>query len=193
MPRVVCGAAGSFASFMETQMRIILNLTQHTATAEQIAQGVMEFPSKPRYGGRGQIKRSDLTRLLTLEENILGETWRVLDVAQRIALGVAVVKWNAGWIGFPSDYKFKKGEFCAMIGGAPVLMPPLELALRHYDIIPLYAFSNPESEEKAEDGVVKKIAVFRHLGFAEGQVPNTVVDDVLQKGRGGRGKIGRAA
>lgn len=54
----------------------------------------------------------------------------------------------------------------AMIGGAPYLMAPLEIALRDVGIRPLYAFSVRASVEKTRpDGSVEKINVFKHGGF----------------------------
>jgi len=55
-----------------------------------------------------------------------------------------------------------------MIGGAPFLMSALEDALVIAGITPLYAFSVRESVEAEQaDGSVRKVAVFRHLGFVE--------------------------
>jgi len=55
-----------------------------------------------------------------------------------------------------------------MIGGAPYLMGALEKALRESGFTPVYAFSKRESVEQPQpDGSVKKIQVFRHLGFVE--------------------------
>ncbi len=56
----------------------------------------------------------------------------------------------------------------AMIGGAPYLMSALETALIKRGIKPLYAFSKRESvDEPQPDGSIKKVAVFRHIGFIE--------------------------
>jgi hypothetical protein len=55
-----------------------------------------------------------------------------------------------------------------MLGGAPYLMGALEKAVRECGFTPVYAFSKRESEEIPQpDGSVRKIAVFRHLGFVE--------------------------
>lgn len=60
------------------------------------------------------------------------------------------------------------GCFYAMIGGAPYLMGPLEAALHTRSITPLYAFSQRESvEETLADGSVRKVNVFKHVGFIE--------------------------
>ena len=53
----------------------------------------------------------------------------------------------------------------AMIGGAGYLMSALEDALRAFPSIePLHAFTR---REVVEEGLVKKTAVFRHVGFVE--------------------------
>lgn len=45
-------------------------------------------------------------------------------------------------------------------------MSTLEKALQYTGITPVYAFSKRESkEEKLPDGSVKKINVFKHVGF----------------------------
>jgi len=54
----------------------------------------------------------------------------------------------------------------AMIGGAAYLMLYLDPVLRVLDIEPVYAFSKRESaEELQDDGSVRKVSIFRHLGF----------------------------
>ncbi len=54
----------------------------------------------------------------------------------------------------------------AMIGGAPYLMAPLERELLANGVKPMYAFSIRESvEHVGSDGSVKKVSVFRHVGF----------------------------
>lgn len=60
------------------------------------------------------------------------------------------------------------GADSAMIGGAPYLMGPLEVALRVAGVRPLYAFSVRESvETTGADGKVTKTATFRHAGWVE--------------------------
>jgi hypothetical protein len=61
-----------------------------------------------------------------------------------------------------------EGEEAAMIGGAPYLMGPLEVALKAVGVKPLYAFTMRQSVEEAQpDGTVKKTQVFKHTGFVE--------------------------
>lgn len=121
---------------------MILNLTQHRATPEQIAAGVVDL---------SDADRASLARALTFDE---------LPAALPL-------KARAGSIAMMASGCFPPGEpRSAMIGGAPYLMAPLELALWAANIRPLYAFSQRESvEEQKPDGSVEKKAVFRHAGF----------------------------
>ena len=121
---------------------MIINLTQHQATPEQIAAGVVDMTGQ---------KLANLKLFLTFEE--LPTRSGIEEVAHAIA-------YMAASCFEPTE------ERHAMIGGAPFLMSALEAALMDRGIIPLYAFSKRESvEEVQEDGSVKKTAVFRHAGF----------------------------
>lgn len=126
-------------------MTRILNLTQHSPTPEQTAQGVVEMGEGARAVVRDLLTFTDLPSP---------------DEVRRRAEGLAELA---------SLEAERRGATAAMIGGAPYLMGPLERALRKRGITPLYAFSRRESvEEKQDDGSVRKVAVFRHLGFVEG-------------------------
>jgi hypothetical protein len=115
----------------------ILNLTQHTASPEQ---GAVELAPE---------QRQQLVELLTFIK--LPDRRELADRAARIAA-----------------LAYEAGASSAMIGGAPYLMPLLEVALRAAGITPLYAFSQRESvEETLPDGSVRKMAVFRHLGYVK--------------------------
>jgi hypothetical protein len=117
----------------------ILNLTQHPATAEQIAAGVVDQP---------EPSRDTIRALLTFTTLPSNKTLR--DRAATLA-----------------DYARESGHRSAMIGGAPYLMRPLEEALLQAQIRPLYAWSPPPtiSEVLQPDGSVRKVSVFRHGGF----------------------------
>ena len=135
-------------------MDLILNLTQHAATAEQIAAGV--HPMHETDSGQQPFDR--LRELLTFED--LPTPVEVIERAKEIAL----LADDSAYIqsGGNAD-PYITG---AMIGGAPFLMEPLAHALRNRGFVPVYAFSRRESEEVVQpDGSVKKVAVFRHLGF----------------------------
>lgn len=59
-----------------------------------------------------------------------------------------------------------KGYKFAMIGGAPFFMSFLEQALKFVGVEPVYAFSKRESQEQVQDdGSVRKVNVFKHVGF----------------------------
>jgi len=131
------------SGFQGLEMKMtIINLTQHAATAEQLAAGVFDVPNE---GARREL-------LMQLTFNDLPEDGEIVERAAAVA-----------------SIAMAFGARAAMIGGAPYLMGPLERELREGGITPLYAFSRRESvEEKLPDGSVRKVAVFRHLGFVEG-------------------------
>lgn len=116
----------------------ILNLTQHKATAEQVAAGVVDLPT---------TAAEELKELLTFDD-LPGR----VEIIRRAC---AIARLAA-----------EHGATKAMIGGAPFLMSALEEALIYRGIVPLYAFSRRDVVESVqEDGSVKKTAVFKHLGF----------------------------
>jgi hypothetical protein len=119
-------------------MAKILNLTQHVATPEQIAAGVVEPADKVA-----------VQALITFDEFPTAQQIRVAaETAAEIAVAARVS--------------------AAMIGGAPFFMGPLERALRAWGVTPLYAFSRREAADMLQsDGSVKKTQVFRHVGFVE--------------------------
>lgn len=115
---------------------MIINLTQHLATPEQAASGVVEPADK------AAVQAALTFRSLPT----LGEIKAKAKVLAEIAEAV--------------------GARTAMIGGAPYLMSALERALTQRGITPVYAFSVRESvETTAPDGAVVKTNVFRHVGF----------------------------
>jgi hypothetical protein len=119
---------------------MIINLTQHAASAEQVAAGVVDL---------SPADAAVVRELLTFDD--LPFPWQVIDRANAIAKMV-LLGYGPG--------------VSAMIGGAPYLMAPLERCLRARGIAPVYAFSRRESVEQAQpDGSVRKVAVFRHAGF----------------------------
>lgn len=131
-------------------MKKILNLTQHNATPEQVAQGVVE-PSP--------TNKARIIELLTFDD--------IPDLAQisERARELGKIVWDE--FGIKDDNDAQSAECIAMIGGAPYLMPALHfvLAMEFYTT-PLFAFSKRVSEEKVNpDGSVTKTQVFKHLGF----------------------------
>ncbi len=113
-----------------------LNLTQHLASEPQIQAGVVEPKDK-----------AAVQALLTFTELPSQQT-----LLQRASALATLAK--------ESDCQ------SAMIGGAPYFMGHLEQALRGVGVRPLYAYSERRSVDNVqEDGSVRKVAVFVHLGF----------------------------
>ena len=119
-------------------MKKIVNLTQHRATPEQVAQGVVDLPEEDM---------KVIHDLLTFDE--IPNIDEMLYRSQKIA-----------------DVANDNDATHAMCGGAPFFMSYLERELYFMGINPLYAFSKRESSEIVHpDGTVTKLNVFKHLGF----------------------------
>lgn len=131
---------------------MILNLTQHSATPEQIAAGVADLPADAA---------AALREALTFES--LPSREEIEARAEWIA-ALAAEHASADDRGDTAGFALS-----AMIGGAPWLMAPLAEALREQGISPVFAFSLREIDEQTmPDGSVRKVAVFRHKGFVPG-------------------------
>lgn len=123
---------------------MIINLTQHNATPEQLTAGVVDVPAE---------LKSDLSALLTFTN--LPTKEELNETAMRVAAMAVICTQGTS-------------SPAAMIGGAPFFMAVLELALRQHNIKPLYSFSERVSEEKMDaDGTVRKVNLFKHKGFVE--------------------------
>ena len=121
-------------------MNPIINLTQHAASADQIAVGVVDLTGPER---ETLLNALDFLTMPSSEE-IKGRAKVIADLA---AL-------SSGQTG------------SAMIGGAFWLMAPLVEELKARNIQPVFAFSLRESSEIAmPDGSVRKTLVFRHVGW----------------------------
>ncbi len=119
---------------------MIINLTQHAATPEQISAGVTDLP---------EHIRSELIALLTFEE--------LPTIAQICARAETICALIDAPVGTS-----------IMIGGAPYLMKPLIESLQKRGYHAVFAFSKRISEEVAQaDGSVKKVSMFKHAGFVE--------------------------
>jgi len=129
---------------------IIVNLTQHPASAEQLAVGVVDLPSE---------QRALLVHSLTVD------TLPTLsEIVERCETVAALAVNN----GLGADEGNDPHPTAAMIGGAPWMMRALEDALLDQGITPVYAFSVRESAEQTQpDGSVRKMAMFRHVGFVQ--------------------------
>lgn len=119
----------------------ILNLTQHTATADQVVAGVVDLSAD---------LRKELSSLLT---------FNTLPSAQDVQERAEAVR------DFVFEKTFTMGA--VMIGGAPFFMGALERVLKDEGLQVCYAFSARVSVEKEVDGIVVKTMEFKHLGFVE--------------------------
>lgn len=118
----------------------ILNLTQHEATQDQIQDGVVE----PHHTMKIRIQE-----LLTFDT--IPSKGELEERANELAMLANAV-----------------GAKKVMIGGAPFFMSILEYRLQRLGIAPLYAFSVRNSIEQPDgNGGVKKVNVFKHVGFVE--------------------------
>jgi len=116
----------------------ILNLTQHKATPDQIAEGVYDYEN-----------HNLIQQLITFDE--MPTFSDMIDRADELAKLV-----------------IEEGADAAMIGGAPYFMPILEFVLFRSNITPLYSFSKRVSEDTVmPDGTIQKTSVFKHRGFYE--------------------------
>jgi hypothetical protein len=121
----------------------IVNLTQHKATPEQVAEGVFNVEDS-----------STLESLLTF--TTLPTPKEIVERAEKLA-----------------RIALSSGAEKAMIGGMPALMGPLEVALQVVGVPPVYAFSVRESREEVKDGKTVKVAVFVHRGLYPGATAYT--------------------
>ena len=120
---------------------MIINLTQHSASPDQISAGVVDLPPSARS---------------------LLEAWLTFDTCP----GTADVAWRAEAIASLAAEANPPLAWQAMIGGAPWLMAPLAEELRRLGIKPLFAFSRRQAVDQVQpDGSVRKTAVFRHGGW----------------------------
>jgi len=118
----------------------IYNLTQHPATPEQKAQGVIDLP---------EVDRRMLAHLLTFDE--IPSQEEMDNRARAIVYMLADIA---------------PGGQTVMIGGAPFFMSTLEGVLTQAGHTPVYAFSKRVSvETQNPDGSVTKTNKFIHEGF----------------------------
>jgi len=123
----------------------IINLTQHSATAEQKADGIFD-----------------------IEPSVFEEVFRpLLNFSERPS--AQEVRIRARQIVQALNDYLTRNTNCytthVMIGGAPFLMADLEEELRRSQFVPCYAFSKRQSVEVVfEDKVIKK-SVFKYEGL----------------------------
>jgi hypothetical protein len=153
--------------------KIILNLTQHNATAEQIAAGVIDL---------AEPYKTELKKLLTFDElpsqdEIETRAGAIYDliidfcldnnspIKEEVEKMIISKSDNFGDKYIIETSEFKKLNLSFMIGGALWLMKPLIEELENIGT-PLFAFSKREViETPKENGEVEKKVVFKHQGF----------------------------
>ena len=118
---------------------MILNLTQHLATAEQREAKVFEPKNKKL-----------IAELLTFNSIPSSSA-----IHSRVKLLLKEVGWEREVVDFNQ----------VLIGGAPFLMSPLEYELFQNNFLPLYSFTNRVVEEIEKNGIVEKTSSFKHIGF----------------------------
>lgn len=115
----------------------ILNLTQHVASPQQVAQGVVEPQDK-----------KVVQELITFDK-----APTITEMVVRAEKLVAICR--------------EHGCDAAMIGGAVYFQPVLEDRLKLYGITPLYSFSRRVAVEEIQpDGSTKKTQVSSHTDWA---------------------------
>lgn len=120
---------------------MILNLTVHSATIEQIDAGVIEPNSK-----------KEIISLLTFDE--LPNKNEIILRATKL---IQIIEEEKNHNNFDS----------VMLGGAPFLMSILEVLLKTKNFKPLYSFTKRVANESIIDGVIHKNSIFKHCGFVE--------------------------
>lgn len=124
----------------------ILNLTQHSATQDQIESGVIELSAEQKAFVQTTLTFNSVPTKADLEAR-----------AEELTSFAAQVR---------NGLELDEVEVHAMIGGAPYFMPFVEKALKGYGITPVYAFSEHQSVDEVQpDGSVVKRAVFKHAGW----------------------------
>jgi hypothetical protein len=117
---------------------IIINLTQHPASAEQMAEGVIDPQN-----------RGEVIALITFNSFEETEPQKMHERAEKLT---RIAK--------------NSGADAAMIGGALYFQSTLENALLAEGIQPCYAFSLRVTEEEIlPNGDIKKTQIFKHGGL----------------------------
>lgn len=150
---------------------MILNLTQHTATAEQLAAGVLDLEPTARALLCQQLTFAPREILGTFGSEVIETRARAIvdaHVIPRISAAILErarsISGNVAALNLSRD---ARQSIACMIGGAPYLMPALQSALHDAGVRVLCAVSERVSVETVVDGAVRKVGEFRHLGFVE--------------------------
>lgn len=125
---------------------MIVNLTQHEATADQIAAGVVDLPEGLRRKAKEYLDFSEAP-----------EDWELEERADRLVFIVHA---------FCAALDMDTEGVQVMIGGAGFLMGDLEALLIQDRLEPVYSFSKRVSLDVPQaDGTVRKVSEFKHIKF----------------------------
>jgi len=151
---------------------MILNLTQHPATPEQKAAGVVDVKD-----------HDDLKRALTIQvsgedgyaESSIKDLWLnavASQIISRHVMSTQVERRRKQMMNITADstdleiLNASHTGLSAMLGGFTPLVVVLAKQLQRLGITPLVALSDRVSEEETQaDGTVKKVSRFVHCGF----------------------------
>ncbi len=138
-----------------------LNLTQHLATADQAAAGVVNVPDELRV---------ELEKWLTVPAaDLLADDAGMRLMARAEALrALAGEAWGiiSGGDPYAEDWCPTLAGTRVMIGGLPALQAPLAARLARAGFRPVFAVSDRVSAETTQPGgAVVKVSKFVHLGF----------------------------
>ena len=120
----------------------MLNITQHTATKEQVEDGVID---------PAQEVKVQIQKLITFDQSVMKEPEQLWNRAKAL---VGLVKRT-----YPEINR-------VMVGGALYFMPALVKELKEQGFEVFFSYTDRVSSEVHNaDGSVTKTLVFKHLGF----------------------------
>ena len=137
---------------------VILNLTQHSVTQDQIKAGVVDLPHPYKERLKDLLTFDQLPTKDEIKARAKAIKELVLDVLQDKSSPIRKE------VKAMSDAK-EDFNIAFMVGGAPFLMKPLVEELEKIGY-PVFAFSRRITNEvKQADGSVRKVTIFKHEGF----------------------------
>lgn len=158
--------------------KTIINLTQHAATPDQVAVGVVDVKDRARLS---ELLTCDTTAVMSASGSeylrakaaaIITEFVRPVQLKQ--ADDLLGNEWSCGSQNAAPPLKGVEAlnavreafTIHVMVGGAPYLVDELRRQCAEIGVICHYALSERVSEDVPQpDGSVKKIQVFKHAGF----------------------------
>ena len=152
---------------------MIINLTQHVASIEQLSQGLRDVKD-----------REALQQLLTITEEALKCSDEILSEVLESKASQIISEFVYPEIIIRCEDLLQAPPFASglhavravketlevkcLVGGAPILMEVLIRKLKMHGCTPLHALSARVSEDQVQpDGNIKKISIFKHLRFRE--------------------------